>query len=104
MPTVNISALAAQAKYLQNNSEKSETEAIKEVIENAGINEEFAAEHNVEQAITDFMSRDTEQEQQQAEDQLKQQAANGYQSEILTEADGTTGTTEADLQDTETDL
>jgi hypothetical protein len=83
MPTVNIQQLRAQAQYLVSREGISEDEAISRVIEDAGINEEFATEINLSAEISRVMNITSEEQREEAEAQLQQQAeASGNTSSI----------------------
>jgi preprotein translocase subunit SecF len=86
MATVNLNLLALQAKRFMEAENMTEAEAIRKALEENNFTEKQITELDLEAAVSAEMNRDTEQEKQQAEDELAQQ--NNQQPEILKDQTG----------------
>ena len=84
MAIVNLTMLALKADNLMKTADKSEADAVAQVIEEAGFTEEQLSEMDLASEITKFMNRDTEAEKAEAEAQLEQQAS-GYVADVMKE-------------------
>lgn len=100
MTVFNLSMMALQVQALTEEG-KAESEAVQQVLKEHGINQEQAQQMNVEQEILKLVNRDTQQEAQEAEQQLQQQAS-GYQPQILKDPE-VQPETEATLQEEQPD-